>query len=162
MAVVTSIQLRRGTAAQWTSTNPTLAAGEMGVETDTSLSKIGDGTTAWNSLTYGSSLAPLTINAQVGTTYTFALTDSGDLITANNAASQTYTIPPLSSVAFATGTQITVLRKGAGAVAFAQGVGVTIRSSGGTPTAPTLRVQYSSATAIYEGSNIWYVVGDIA
>jgi hypothetical protein len=162
MAVVTQIQLRRGTAASWASTNPTLAAGEPGVETDTGLQKIGDGTTAWNSLSYQTSLAPLVINAQTGTSYTFALTDAGDLVTANNASSQTYTIPPSSSVAFVTGTQITVLRKGAGAVAFAQGVGVTIRSVGATSSAPTLRAQYSSATAIYEGSNIWYVVGDVA
>ena len=46
------IQLRRGTAAQWTSANPTLASGEVGVETDTNKQKIGDGTTAWNSLAY--------------------------------------------------------------------------------------------------------------
>lgn len=46
-------QLRRGTAAEWTSANPTLAAGEMGVETDTQKFKIGDGTTAWNTLDYG-------------------------------------------------------------------------------------------------------------
>jgi hypothetical protein len=52
MAVVTQIQIRRGTAAQWTSANPTLAAGEWGFETDTKKGKIGDGTTAWNSLAY--------------------------------------------------------------------------------------------------------------
>ena len=52
MAVVTQIQVRRGTAAQWTSTNPTLAAGEWGLETDTLKTKIGNGSTAWNSLAY--------------------------------------------------------------------------------------------------------------
>lgn len=46
------IQVRRDTAANWTSVNPTLAAGEMGVETNTGLMKIGDGSTAWASLTY--------------------------------------------------------------------------------------------------------------
>jgi len=50
MAVV--IQIRRGTAAQWTSANPTLAQGEMGVETDTLKVKIGNGSTAWTSLPY--------------------------------------------------------------------------------------------------------------
>ena len=47
-------QFRRGTAAQWT-TNGTvvLASGEMGIETDTSKFKIGDGSTQWNSLAYG-------------------------------------------------------------------------------------------------------------
>jgi hypothetical protein len=52
MPVVTQIQVRRGTAAQWTSANPTLAAGEMGFETDTLRMKIGNGSTAWTSLSY--------------------------------------------------------------------------------------------------------------
>ena len=46
------IQVRRGTASQWTSANPTLAAGEMGVESDTNLFKFGNGSTAWASLAY--------------------------------------------------------------------------------------------------------------
>lgn len=47
-----TIQLRHGTAAQWTAANPTLLVGEIGLEIDTKLYKIGDGTTAWNSLAY--------------------------------------------------------------------------------------------------------------
>lgn len=47
------IQFRRGTAAEWTSANPTLVAGELGYETDTTKFKIGDGSTAWDSLGYG-------------------------------------------------------------------------------------------------------------
>lgn len=46
------IQIRRGTASQWTSANPTLAEGELGLETDTARIKIGNGSTAWNSLSY--------------------------------------------------------------------------------------------------------------
>lgn len=46
------IQLRRGLASAWTSANPTLAQGEFGVETDTYRLKLGDGTSAWNSLGY--------------------------------------------------------------------------------------------------------------
>jgi hypothetical protein len=48
------IQLRRDTASNWTSANPTLAAGEFAIETDTDKYKIGDGTTAWASLAYSS------------------------------------------------------------------------------------------------------------
>ncbi|MEC8913409.1 MAG: hypothetical protein VX478_08320, partial [Chloroflexota bacterium] len=44
------IQMRRDTASNWTSNNPTLAAGEWGLETDTDKFKIGNGSTAWNSL----------------------------------------------------------------------------------------------------------------
>lgn len=46
------IQLRRDTAADWTSVDPTLAEGELGIETDTDKVKIGDGATAWTSLPY--------------------------------------------------------------------------------------------------------------
>ncbi len=43
---------RRDTAANWTSANPTLLAGELGHESDTGKWKVGDGTTAWTSLAY--------------------------------------------------------------------------------------------------------------
>jgi hypothetical protein len=46
------IQIRRDTAANWTSANPTLAQGELGYETDTDKLKVGDGSTAWTSLGY--------------------------------------------------------------------------------------------------------------
>ena len=50
--MATKIQVRRDTAADWTSNNPTLAAGEIGFESDTNKFKIGDGATAWTSLNY--------------------------------------------------------------------------------------------------------------
>lgn len=46
------MQVRRGSAASWTSDNPVLHQGEWGLETDTGKTKIGDGTTAWASLSY--------------------------------------------------------------------------------------------------------------
>jgi hypothetical protein len=75
MAVV--IQLRRDTAANWTSSNPTLAQGEMGVETDTAKYKIGDGTTAWATLSY-SSFPSTAITASTVTT-------KGDLLVATSS-----------------------------------------------------------------------------
>lgn len=52
------IQLRGGTAAEWTAANPILADREIGVERITNLYKIGDGVTPWNSLGYYT-LAPI-------------------------------------------------------------------------------------------------------
>jgi hypothetical protein len=52
------IQVRRGVAADWTSVNPILAAGEMGYETDTNKFKFGNGTGAWSTLAYGASDTP--------------------------------------------------------------------------------------------------------
>lgn len=46
------IKHRLDTAANWTSANPVLLAGELGIESDTKKMKIGDGTTAWNNLDY--------------------------------------------------------------------------------------------------------------
>lgn len=46
------IQIRRDTAANWTSANPTISQGEMGYETDTGQLKFGDGTTEWTALEY--------------------------------------------------------------------------------------------------------------
>lgn len=52
------MQFRRGTAAQWTAANPTLAQGEFGLEYDTGHFKVGDGILAWNALPYGGLLGP--------------------------------------------------------------------------------------------------------
>lgn len=52
MPANTKIQIRRGASSTWTSTNPVLSAGEIGYETNTGLFKVGDGTTAWNSIDY--------------------------------------------------------------------------------------------------------------
>jgi len=52
MPAQTIIKLRRGTASQWTSADPVLAAGEIGLETNTNRTKYGDGTTTWSALPY--------------------------------------------------------------------------------------------------------------
>ena len=52
--MATQIQLRRGTAANWTSVNPILAVGEMGLETDTGKFKVGTGVDVWTALPYAS------------------------------------------------------------------------------------------------------------
>ena len=76
------IQLRRGTASQWTSTNPTLAAGEIALETDTRKLKLGDGSTAWTSLAYFSAgsgdITGVDITAGDGLDISQSGTTSGD------------------------------------------------------------------------------------
>lgn len=57
--MATRMQQRRGTAAQWTAANPVLAAGEIGFETDTNQFKIGDGSSAWSTLSYFKNLEDL-------------------------------------------------------------------------------------------------------
>lgn len=50
--MLTRLQVRRGTASEWSSLNPVLLSGEIGLETDTQKLKVGDGVTLWNSLIY--------------------------------------------------------------------------------------------------------------
>jgi RAB protein geranylgeranyltransferase component A len=85
--------------------------------------------------------------------------DKDKLVTANNAAAITVTVPP--SV-FSANDQVHVAQYGAGQVTFAQGAGVTILSTGATTTAPKLRANKSAATVICTASNTFLVVGDIA
>lgn len=53
MSTPAILRHRRDTAANWTSNNPVLEAGQIGYETDTLRFKFGNGSTAWNSLSYG-------------------------------------------------------------------------------------------------------------
>jgi hypothetical protein len=72
--MATRMQQRRGTAAQWISTNsgngPILNAGEIGYETDTNKFKIGDGTNHWINLDYFID-ASSTVNPSFGSSITF-------------------------------------------------------------------------------------------
>lgn len=69
---MTKIIQRHDTAANWTTINPILASGEIGVETDTNKFKFGDGVTAWNSLAYaageGGGSSGTTLTSTDGTT----------------------------------------------------------------------------------------------
>ena len=100
--------------------------------------------------------APLLINAQTGTTYTFTLSDASKLVTASNGSAQTYTVPPNSSVAFPTGTTITIIGIGAGKVTLAQGSGVTINSK---DSEKAIDGQHASVTIIKTATDTWQLIG---
>ena len=98
--MATRMQQRRGTAAQWISTNsgngPILNAGEIGYETDTNKFKIGDGTNHWLNLDYFVD-ANSTANPSFGTSITFegATADSYEttLAVTDPTADRTITFP---------------------------------------------------------------------
>ena len=112
-----------------------------------------------------SASAALAFNAQTGTTYTFVLADADNkLVTASNAAAQTYSIPTNASVAFPIGTQINLIQIGAGQVtvnAVTSGT-TTIVSTGATAATPKCRAQYSAITLVKNNTDSWYAIGDIA
>lgn len=68
-----NIQLRRGTAAEWTAENPILALAEIGIETDTNSFKIGDGSTSWSSLSYGGIAGPANTDVTIDGMHPFFL-----------------------------------------------------------------------------------------
>lgn len=98
------------------------------------------------------------INAQTGTTYTIVLADDGKMVSLNNAAAITVTLPQDSSVALPIGHCIHFFQLGAGQVTFTNGTGATVN---GTPGLKT-RAQYSVATAFKRAANTWLVFGDLA
>jgi hypothetical protein len=84
------------------------------------------------------------------------------LVTASNAAAQTYTIPTNATAAFPTGTQLNLIQIGAGQVTVQGAGGVTVVSTGATAATPKCRGQYSAMTLIKRDTDSWYAVGDIA
>lgn len=181
------LQNRRDTAANWTSNNPTLAAGEIGYETDTSKFKIGTGSTAWNALAYAYAagatgptgpvgatgptgptgatgatgatgpVAATTSTGPAGTGYTLVAADDGKLVELGNASAITLVVPLNSSVPFPIGAQISILQTNTGQVTVSGTGGVTVNANPGLK----LRAQWSLATLIKRGTDTWVLVGDI-
>lgn len=151
---------KKRSAAAFAFSNPILAANQVGRETDTGRTKIGDGVTAWASLAYQDEGEPgeLRVNTQTGTSYTAVLTDRGKLVEFGNAGATTFTIPPNADVAFPIGTVIEWRQYGAGAVTLTPGAGVTLRA----PAGGTLVTNgaYSEGRLVKRGTNEWVVSGN--
>lgn len=174
------IQFRRDTAANWASNNPTLATGEMGVETNTGQFKVGNGSTAWNSLAYGGLLGPTgptgatgsqgstgptgptgatgatgtfsaTQTVENGSTRALTSADAGKIIT--NSGAITITVEGLS-----VGQQVDFLQTNASQITFAAGAGITLNSKGAKLKTAA---QYSPASVKCVASNSYVLVGDL-
>lgn len=106
------IQLRRGTAAEWTSADPTLAEGEMGVELDTLKYKVGDGSTAWSALDYSSAPGDMTLATAQTVTGAKTFNDTKLLLAGSSSGAITLAAPAAAgsgTVTFpATGTLATL------------------------------------------------------
>jgi Major tropism determinant N-terminal domain len=79
------IQFRRGAGSTWASANTVLAEGEVGINTTTSQFKIGDGTTAWNSLSYAP-ISGTVANIDDITNVTITSAASGEFLKWNGTA----------------------------------------------------------------------------
>ena len=139
------MQQRRDTAANWTSTNPTLAAGEMGIETDTYKFKVGNGSTAWATLPYS-----VDIPSQTGQAGKFLKTNgtvtswdavAGDIegVTAGTGLSGGGTS---GTVTLSLSTPVAVADGGTGITSFGTGVATFL----GTPSSANLAAAVSDET----------------
>jgi hypothetical protein len=120
---------------------------------------ITDDLTVTGAITAGSLVAPLAINAQTGTTYTFVLADAGKFVSSSNGSAQTFTVPPNSSVAYVVGTQIIVQNIGSANCTLAQGSGVTINSKDSNKE---IDGQFAAATLIKTATDAWSLIGALA
>lgn len=99
------------------------------------------------------------INTQTGTTYTLVLGDKGKVVEMNNAAANTLTVPPNSSVAFPVNSWLDLRQLGAGQTTIAAGAGVTIRSNGAKLK---LTGQYAGATLTKRATDEWTIDGNLS
>lgn len=95
------------------------------------------------------------INNQTGTTYTLVIGDAGGMVRMNNAAANTVTVPPNSSVAFTTGTIVCFTQVGAGQTTLAAGVGVTID----TPSSLSVAAQWGQICVDKVATDTWDASG---
>lgn len=129
------------------------AATTLSIGASTGTTTINNGLTVSGTTTLG----PASITQQSGD-YTLALSDQGKVLEMTNGTDATVTVPP-NTTALPVGTQITVVRNGAGKVVFAAGAGVTIRSDS---SKLYLSTQYSAGTLIKRGTNEWYLIGNLS
>jgi hypothetical protein len=132
---------------------PTLEIGELGFCTDTNELFIGKE----NENILISATDILTIDTK-SENYTLVLSDSGKVIIFNSPDDLTLTVPLNSSVEFEIGTQIAIIRNGAGDVTFVAGAGVTILS---IDEKVKISDQHGSAALLKIGTDIWQLIGSL-
>jgi len=158
------IQLRRDTTGNWSTANPILADGELGIETDSNKGKLGNGITPWNSLAYTFTLnggfLGVPQNAQSGV-YTLVIGDIGKHIfhPTSDATPRTWTIPSNASVPFPIGSAITfVNQNGAGVLTIAITTDIMRLAGAGTLGSRTLNPN-GVATALKITATEWIISG---
>lgn len=108
--------------------------------------------------------AGLSVNAQTGTTYTAVKADGlNQIVTMDNAAANTFSIPTDATYNFPIGTTLVVYQKGAGITSInAVTSGTTTVTSAGAVSAVPVLARYRAAVALKLAANSWTVIGGIA
>jgi hypothetical protein len=92
-------------------------------------------------------------------TYTFVIDDAGKGALHTSGSAHTWTIPPVSSVAYPAGSTIVLVNTGAGAVTIARGAGVALRIAGASTDGSKTLAQYGIATLFMPVADTWYISG---
>ncbi len=126
------IQIKRANASAWTAANPTLAAGEWGMELDTKKLKLGTGA-LWNSTDYYSET--LTLNSVGDVTITSL--QNGDFLRYSSSASA-WINDPVNLSTDTVGDYVQSL---------VAGTGVTVTNNSGEGTTPTVAIGQAVSTS---------------
>ena len=162
------IQLRRDTAANWTSANPTLAQGEPALETDTGKLKVGDGSTAWTSLGYYTlgtvgymTTANPVISAGTLTEDTYTISGTSVALEPDNGSIQTHTLTGNTTYSdgFSAGQAVTLMLDDGTAYTVTWPTMTWVNNGG---SAPTLATTGYTTVALWKVSTTLYgaLVGD--
>ena len=114
-------------------------------------------TTNGTAASWSNVVSPVQTRVVSGTSDTPVLADAGKIVESSSGSATTITVPLNSSVAYAVGTQITLLQTGAGQLTVTGTAGVTVNATPGLK----LRAQWSSATLIKRATDTWVLIGDL-
>lgn len=145
--------LRRGLKADWTAKNEILLQGEFGLELDTGKLKIGDGTTAWNTLAYFAAGDVGGVTALSGTSHTLALVDANKTLISGSSSAFALSIPLNATIPFDIGTKIAYTQGAAGALTVSAVSGVTLHAPNGAATGR----QYDGGVIEKIGTDEWQI-----
>lgn len=95
------------------------------------------------------------VSQETGTSYTIAAGDAGNTVFVDNATGTTVTVNDVLAI----GERIDFVQKGAGAITFAAGSGVTLNSKDALLASAG---QYAGVTVIKEATNVYYLIGNLA
>jgi hypothetical protein len=137
------------------STTPSTSDGRISWDSTNKRIVVGNGT---RSLDFTSSLVTTYAPTVSSNNYTLVLSDKDKMLELVNSVGSTVTVPLESSVAYPDGTQIHIIQASTGQFTIAPASGVTINSTPGLK----LRTQWSSATLIKRGLNLWFAIGDLS
>lgn len=133
----TKIQVRRGTAAQWTSANPTLDPGEIGFETDTGKIKVGS----------SKNITQTVVTGGTNVVYTTAVAHGLAALDYVNISG----ITTAQGLPVANPVQITAITSTTFTVAVTTGTTGTYTSLSGTATSPWNSLLYLTDTTDFVG-----------